>query len=75
MNENELEDLFRQAAEKYPLKTENGEWNKVVCALDDDESVPIFPLYFSFPCINGMEMESMPIISFGLNAGTVHKIR
>jgi hypothetical protein len=74
MNEDELGILFRQAAEKYPLNTEHPDWNKIVHALDSHESVPVVPFHFSFTCINGMEMESIPAL-FGKNKSVLRKIK
>jgi hypothetical protein len=38
MNENELDDLFRHASEKYPLRTQSADWDKVARALDRYEN-------------------------------------
>ena len=41
MNEH-MDELFRRAAENYPLKTESGDWSKVLNSLSDDkDSEPI----------------------------------
>lgn len=43
MNSEEFDDLFRRAAEQYPLRTDSADWSKVARALDeesDDRAVP-----------------------------------
>ncbi len=47
MNSNELDDLFKRAAENYPLRTDSADWDKIARALDEDEpSLAIPPVYF-----------------------------
>ena len=45
MNENELDDLFRQASEKYPLRTDSADWDKLARALDGDENRACAPFW------------------------------
>lgn len=35
MNENDLNQLFRRASEKYPLRIKTAEWEEVARALDE----------------------------------------
>ncbi len=35
MNENDLNQLFRRASEKYPLRIKTAEWDEVARALDE----------------------------------------
>ncbi len=39
MNDNSnIDDLFKQAADQYPLRTDNSDWDKVLAAMDDDDT-------------------------------------
>jgi hypothetical protein len=40
INENNMDDLFRRAAEQYPLRTDSADWNKIARALDEDDDDP-----------------------------------
>jgi len=45
-NSGDLDNLFRLAAEKYPLRTDSSDWEKVARALDkEDNSAAAFPQY------------------------------
>src|SRR5687767_13374857 len=35
---NDMDELFRKAADKYPLKTDNADWEKISKALDEPET-------------------------------------
>ena len=67
-------DLFRQAAEKYALKTSHDGWTGVLDALEEGEGVPIVPISFSFPCLHGIEMETLPLFGLGLISRNQRKI-
>src|SRR5882672_2469528 len=43
LNDNNLDDLLRRAAEKYPLRTDNADFAKLVADLEKDPSL-ILPL-------------------------------
>ena len=36
----DMEDLFRRAAEKYPLRTDGADWDRLAAALDKDPGSP-----------------------------------
>jgi hypothetical protein len=40
MPEDDIDDLFRKARENYPLKTDVGDWNRVVKELQNDDGEP-----------------------------------
>src|SRR5579871_4290972 len=40
INENNIDDLFRRAAEQYPLRTDSADWNTIARALDEDDDDP-----------------------------------
>jgi hypothetical protein len=39
MNMSDMDDLFKRAAENYPLRTDSADWDKVARALDEDDTV------------------------------------
>jgi hypothetical protein len=39
LTENNMDDLFRRAAEQYPLRTDSADWSKVAQALDEDDDI------------------------------------
>ena len=48
INNDDLDNLFRRAAEGYPLRTNSSDWDKVSRKLDEDESDETFiipPVY------------------------------
>jgi hypothetical protein len=46
MNSIDMDDLFKRAAENYPLRTDSADWDKVARALDEDDTdSAMFPLY------------------------------
>src|ERR1700712_3558631 len=40
---NDIDDLFKRAAEQYPLRTDSADWNKLAADLDKDRSLIIPP--------------------------------
>jgi len=44
VNDNNLDDLLRRAAEKYPLRTDSADWGKLVADLDKDPSLVLPPM-------------------------------
>ncbi|HVU56843.1 MAG TPA: hypothetical protein VHD83_17395 [Puia sp.] len=44
VNDNNLDDLLRRAAEKYPLRTDSADWGKLVADLDKDPSLILPPV-------------------------------
>src|SRR5258708_39146781 len=43
VNGNDIDDLFKRASDKYPLRTDNANWDKVAADLDKDRSLIIPP--------------------------------
>jgi hypothetical protein len=43
VNDNNLDDLLRRAAEKYPLRTDSADWGRLVADLDNDPSMILPP--------------------------------
>jgi Outer membrane protein beta-barrel domain len=37
LKDNDLDDLFRRASEKYPLRTDSSDWDRMAAALEKDE--------------------------------------
>jgi hypothetical protein len=46
VNDNNLDDLLRRAAEKYPLRTDSADWGRMMADLDNDPSMIL-------PTVNG----------------------
>src|SRR6185503_6359840 len=44
VNDNNLDDLLRRAAEKYPLRTDSADWGKLVSDLERDPSMILPPV-------------------------------
>ena len=44
INDNNLDDLLRRAAEKYPLRTDSADWGKLVSDLEKDPSLILPPV-------------------------------
>jgi len=44
VNDNNLDDLLRRAAEKYPLRTDSADWGKLVSDLEKDPSLILPPV-------------------------------
>jgi len=44
VNDNNLDDLLRRAAEKYPLRTDSSDWGKLAADLDKDPSLILPPV-------------------------------
>jgi len=44
INDNNLDDLLRRAAEKYPLRTDSADFNKLVADLEEDPSLILPPM-------------------------------
>jgi hypothetical protein len=44
LNDNNLDDLLRRAAEKYPLRTDSADFNKLVSDLEEDPSLILPPV-------------------------------
>src|SRR5258708_37100504 len=43
VNGNDIDDLFKRASDKYPLRTDSANWDKVAADLDKDRSLIIPP--------------------------------
>lgn len=43
VNGNDIDDLFRRAADKYPLRTDGADWNRMVADLEKDPSLVLSP--------------------------------
>lgn len=41
---NEIDDLFRQASDRYPLRTDSADWDRMVADLDSDPSLILPPV-------------------------------
>src|SRR5579863_9483713 len=39
LKDNDLDDLFRRASEKYPLRTDSSDWDRMAAALEKDANL------------------------------------
>src|SRR5882757_1294079 len=44
VNGDDIDEIFRRASEKYPLRTDNGDWGKLAADLESDPSMILAPL-------------------------------